>query len=250
MICPNPPSPGNLIPSPLPPRGLFGAPLPPNMLRGPPPAVDRSVWLGSPGFPPGGIGSERSAGGCPPHHLGLAPHSLLPQQNRHILHASDPSAHRARGRRPDRSPKQGDSRFELDIERVLRGEDPRTTLMIKNIPNKYASSSGPEKMEELSRFFPPLPREMLTCCLLSLSALQQIHVGDALGRPRRAPPGNVRFPLSAYRFQGESEMALPLIDRHNVFLTCLAPSTRLRGRALLILDPSRTSATWAMRSST
>lgn len=27
--------------------------------------------------------------------------------------------------------------YELDIERILRGEDRRTTLMIKNIPNKY-----------------------------------------------------------------------------------------------------------------
>ncbi|XP_052184057.1 protein MEI2-like 4 isoform X2 [Diospyros lotus] len=29
--------------------------------------------------------------------------------------------------------------FELDIHRILRGEDSRTTLMIKNIPNKYTS---------------------------------------------------------------------------------------------------------------
>lgn len=28
-------------------------------------------------------------------------------------------------------------KYELDIDRVLRGEDSRTTLMIKNIPNKY-----------------------------------------------------------------------------------------------------------------
>ncbi|XP_019414899.1 PREDICTED: protein MEI2-like 4 [Lupinus angustifolius] len=29
--------------------------------------------------------------------------------------------------------------FELDLSRILRGEDSRTTLMIKNIPNKYTS---------------------------------------------------------------------------------------------------------------
>ncbi|KAF5476482.1 hypothetical protein F2P56_003233 [Juglans regia] len=29
--------------------------------------------------------------------------------------------------------------FELDLDRILRGEDSRTTLMIKNIPNKYTS---------------------------------------------------------------------------------------------------------------
>ncbi|KAJ0833808.1 putative RNA recognition motif domain, mei2/Mei2-like RNA recognition [Helianthus annuus] len=33
-----------------------------------------------------------------------------------------------------------DKKFELDIERVLRGEDSRTTLMIRNIPNKYSSA--------------------------------------------------------------------------------------------------------------
>ena len=27
--------------------------------------------------------------------------------------------------------------YELDTDRILRGEDGRTTLMIKNIPNKY-----------------------------------------------------------------------------------------------------------------
>ncbi|KAL4584679.1 hypothetical protein LXL04_009287 [Taraxacum kok-saghyz] len=32
-----------------------------------------------------------------------------------------------------------DKKYELDIDRVLRGEDGRTTLMIKNIPNKYSS---------------------------------------------------------------------------------------------------------------
>ncbi|KAF8115578.1 hypothetical protein N665_0025s0046 [Sinapis alba] len=29
--------------------------------------------------------------------------------------------------------------FELDVDRILRGEDSRTTLMVKNIPNKYTS---------------------------------------------------------------------------------------------------------------
>ncbi|KAL4342198.1 hypothetical protein GQ457_08G034580 [Hibiscus cannabinus] len=29
--------------------------------------------------------------------------------------------------------------FELDLDRIIRGEDSRTTLMIKNIPNKYTS---------------------------------------------------------------------------------------------------------------
>jgi hypothetical protein len=29
--------------------------------------------------------------------------------------------------------------YQLDLDRIMRGEDPRTTLMIKNIPNKYTS---------------------------------------------------------------------------------------------------------------
>ncbi|KAM7270019.1 hypothetical protein ACFE04_029233 [Oxalis oulophora] len=29
--------------------------------------------------------------------------------------------------------------FQLDLEKIIRGDDPRTTLMIKNIPNKYTS---------------------------------------------------------------------------------------------------------------
>jgi hypothetical protein len=30
--------------------------------------------------------------------------------------------------------------YELDLGRIMRGEDTRTTLMIKNIPNKYVNS--------------------------------------------------------------------------------------------------------------
>ncbi|GAA0183792.1 RNA metabolism protein [Lithospermum erythrorhizon] len=47
---------------------------------------------------------------------------------------------RTRGRRSDGSSNQSDKKqFELDIERIMLGEDKRTTLMIKNIPNKYTS---------------------------------------------------------------------------------------------------------------
>ncbi|CAA7396369.1 unnamed protein product [Spirodela intermedia] len=129
MMWLNPMPLGNLISSPPPLRGLFRAPLPPNMLRGPPPLVNPSLWLGSPGFPPGSSGSVRSAGGYPRHHLRLASHSLLPLQNRHIFHASDRSRRQSNSRR----------QYELNIERIIRGEDSRTTLMIKNIPNKYTS---------------------------------------------------------------------------------------------------------------
>lgn len=32
---------------------------------------------------------------------------------------------------------QDSSNFELDIEKIKRGDDQRTSIMIKNIPNKY-----------------------------------------------------------------------------------------------------------------
>ncbi|XP_024542769.1 protein MEI2-like 3 isoform X1 [Selaginella moellendorffii] len=46
-----------------------------------------------------------------------------------------------RNRRMDSTPAQVDNRkqFQLDLDRIVAGEDTRTTLMIKNIPNKYTS---------------------------------------------------------------------------------------------------------------
>ncbi|KAK8603348.1 hypothetical protein V6N13_085538 [Hibiscus sabdariffa] len=46
----------------------------------------------------------------------------------------------ARSRRNEGSMNPVDKKqYELDIERIIRGEDKRTTLMLKNIPNKYTS---------------------------------------------------------------------------------------------------------------
>lgn len=54
---------------------------------------------------------------------------------------SDGLVDRGRIRRTDSSTAQMDNKkqYQLDIDRILRGEDTRTTLMIKNIPNKYTS---------------------------------------------------------------------------------------------------------------
>lgn len=47
---------------------------------------------------------------------------------------------RGRSRKSDNAVSHHDRKqYELDIQRILRGEDSRTTLMIKNIPNKYTS---------------------------------------------------------------------------------------------------------------
>ncbi|CAN8256962.1 unnamed protein product [Cochlearia groenlandica] len=43
-------------------------------------------------------------------------------------------------RRSDSSSSNAEKKlYELDVDRILRGEDSRTTLMVKNIPNKYTS---------------------------------------------------------------------------------------------------------------
>jgi hypothetical protein len=54
----------------------------------------------------------------------------------------DNSIDRARTRRVDSSALQADNRkqYQLDLEKIRKGDDTRTTLMIKNIPNKYALS--------------------------------------------------------------------------------------------------------------
>ncbi|KAI7730339.1 hypothetical protein M8C21_025096, partial [Ambrosia artemisiifolia] len=48
---------------------------------------------------------------------------------------------RGRNRRADQNGSQTDSKkqFQLDLDKITSGEDTRTTLMIKNIPNKYTS---------------------------------------------------------------------------------------------------------------
>ncbi|KAJ6736034.1 PROTEIN MEI2-LIKE 2 [Salix viminalis] len=50
-------------------------------------------------------------------------------------------AERVRSRRGENSGSQIDSKkqYQLDLDKIISGEDNRTTLMIKNIPNKYTS---------------------------------------------------------------------------------------------------------------
>ncbi|CAI8596504.1 unnamed protein product [Vicia faba] len=50
-------------------------------------------------------------------------------------------AERGRNRRPDNNVNQIESKklYQLDLDKIISGEDTRTTLMIKNIPNKYTS---------------------------------------------------------------------------------------------------------------
>ncbi|KAH7548508.1 hypothetical protein JRO89_XS14G0144800 [Xanthoceras sorbifolium] len=53
-----------------------------------------------------------------------------------MMNSFDPPNERARSRRNEGGVNQADKKlYELDVDRILRGEDNRTTLMIKNIPN-------------------------------------------------------------------------------------------------------------------
>eukprot|EP00257_Ricinus_communis_P023742 XP_015583802.1 protein MEI2-like 2 [Ricinus communis] len=55
--------------------------------------------------------------------------------------SSDVFAERGRSRRLENYGNQIDSKkqYQLDLDKIISGEDSRTTLMIKNIPNKYTS---------------------------------------------------------------------------------------------------------------
>lgn len=57
------------------------------------------------------------------------------------LPSFDSPGERMRSRRNDSNGNQSDNKkqYELDVDRIVRGDDSRTTLMIKNIPNKYTS---------------------------------------------------------------------------------------------------------------
>ncbi|KAI3882604.1 hypothetical protein MKW92_051856 [Papaver armeniacum] len=94
------------------------------------------------------VGGNRMDPTVAPTNVGL--HSspqqrchMFPSRNSmiHLANSFDSSNERVRIRRNEASSNQGDNKkqYELDIDRIMHGEDTRTTLMIKNIPNKYTS---------------------------------------------------------------------------------------------------------------
>ncbi|KAF9618977.1 hypothetical protein IFM89_002972 [Coptis chinensis] len=123
------------------------------------------------GFQAGSFGNLGLSGSSPLHSLGLPSHDIFqriggncidpsvssniglnsPQQRFHMFpsrnsiismpNSFDGPTERVRSRRGEAASSQVDNKklFELDIDRILRGDDLRTTLMIKNIPNKYTS---------------------------------------------------------------------------------------------------------------
>ena len=61
---------------------------------------------------------------------------MFPGRN-HMINSFETHKQRTRNRRTESVSNLADKKqYELDIDRIKRGEDIRTTLMIKNIPNK------------------------------------------------------------------------------------------------------------------
>ncbi|KAF3430907.1 hypothetical protein FNV43_RR25637 [Rhamnella rubrinervis] len=122
------------------------------------------------GFHPGSLGTMRISNS--PHSMEFLSHNIFPHvggncmdlpvpsknvglQSHHqrsmmfpgrgqmipLMNSFDSPNERARSRRNEGNSNQVDNKkqYELDIDRIMRGEDNRTTLMIKNIPNKYTS---------------------------------------------------------------------------------------------------------------
>ncbi|KAL5979535.1 hypothetical protein ACLOJK_019440 [Asimina triloba] len=142
------------------------------------PAVNPSLWerqhaysaehMDASVFHPGSLGSMGFHGSSTLNPLEIASHNIFPHANGNCIDPSmtsqnvpsihqrahmfssrepmiplpasfDSSNERIRSRRNDANSNQADKKqYELDISRILCGEDTRTTLMIKNIPNKYA----------------------------------------------------------------------------------------------------------------
>ncbi|GER55319.1 RNA-binding protein [Striga asiatica] len=120
-------------------------------------------------FHPGSLGNMRISGNSP-HPLKYVPHDIFPRAGGNcmdvpiaskniglhphhqrcmifpargqmfpMMGSFDSPNERARCRRNEGNSSQADNKkqFELDLDKIVRGEDKRTTLMIKNIPNKY-----------------------------------------------------------------------------------------------------------------
>ncbi|KAL8161740.1 hypothetical protein V2J09_013229 [Rumex salicifolius] len=68
-----------------------------------------------------------------------------------VPNSFDHSNERPRNPRSENSSQADKKQFELDVGRILRGEDTRTTLMIKNIPNKYTSKMLMAAIDERHR---------------------------------------------------------------------------------------------------
>ncbi|XP_062091511.1 protein MEI2-like 1 [Humulus lupulus] len=153
------------------------------------PAVNPSLWerhAYSPetsGLHLGSLGSAGFPGSPQLHFMDISSHKIFSQvggncidmtvnaaqhsshRNCHIFPGRNPvismptsfdslheSARNLSHRRNEANSNNVDKRqYELDIDRILHGEDSRTTLMIKNIPNKYTSKMLLAAIDEYCR---------------------------------------------------------------------------------------------------
>lgn len=144
------------------------------------PAVNPSIWdrqhaftgesPDASSFQLGSLGSVGFPGRSPSHPMEIASHNIFPhvggmditksngipspQQMGHLFPGRNPMVsmpssfdspnERVRNfsyRRNESNSNHADKKqYELDVDRIMRGDDNRTTLMIKNIPNKYVIS--------------------------------------------------------------------------------------------------------------
>ncbi|KAK7358714.1 hypothetical protein VNO77_00652 [Canavalia gladiata] len=73
--------------------------------------------------------------------------------------------------------------YELDLDRILRGEDSRTTLMIKNIPNKYTSKMLLAAIDEQCKGtydFLYLPIDFKNKCNVGYAFINMIDPGQII----------------------------------------------------------------------
>lgn len=139
------------------PHMLSSSPLPQPHHIGSAPAMNPSLWERH-AFSPGNSGLHL---GSPQLHLmdiaaasqkmfsqtGMehSPHHMFPARNQISMPSSSidslrESARNFSHRRNEANPNNNmDKRqYDLDVDRIMHGDDRRTTLMIKNIPNKYS----------------------------------------------------------------------------------------------------------------
>ncbi|XP_078441646.1 protein MEI2-like 4 [Wolffia australiana] len=119
------------------------------------PAVNPSPWdwMQQAGFRPGSLGSDppsQAAVVFPPHLLYGRSSSVA------VAAALDVAVERGRPRRGDAAAApmgqlENKRQYELDLEKISSGQDSRTTLMIKNIPNKYTSKMLLASIDERHR---------------------------------------------------------------------------------------------------
>ncbi|KAH1053097.1 hypothetical protein GLYMA_08G257400v4 [Glycine max] len=119
-----------------------------------------------------------------PKNLGVHFHNqgdlMFPRRN-HMINSFETHKQRTRSRRNEGLPNLDDKKqYELDIDRIKKGEDNRTTLMIKNIPNKYTSKMLLAAIDERHRGtydFVYLPIDFRNKCNVGYAFINMINPG-------------------------------------------------------------------------